>query len=225
MNQILFDKNNNEATKDTIPAKKNYFKIYKFQILLSTCVLAIISLTSYYFYFWHELNNKEQISDTLKYSFNIQKLYSENNNYVPEKTLQDYISTNSNFSVIGLIEISKIDISYPILSNINDELLKIAPCRFYGPLPNEVGNLCIAGHNYKNSKFFSKLKKLKNGDTIKITDLSGNTVEYIIYNTFETNYEDISCINQDTNNKKEITLITCNNIKDTRTVIKAKERD
>lgn len=135
------------------------------------------------------------------------------------------MSNDSNFSVIGIVEIPKINISYPILSNINDELLKIAPCRFYGPLPNEIGNLCIAGHNYKNSKFFSRLKELENGDSIKIIGLNGDSIDYIVYNKLDTNYEDLSCISQDTNNKKEVTLITCNNTKDNRTVIKAKERE
>ncbi|MBO5479456.1 MAG: sortase [Clostridia bacterium] len=34
------------------------------------------------------------------------------------------------------------------------------------------GNLCIAGHNYNNYQFFSRLKKLKVGDIIYIYDLS-----------------------------------------------------
>ena len=51
-------------------------------------------------------------------------------------------------------------------------LLKIAPCRFYGPMPNEVGNICIAGHNYNSYKFFSRLKNLSIGDVITIFDLS-----------------------------------------------------
>ena len=225
MNQILFNENNSNNAKTPIVQKHSFIKIYRFKILLSLCLLVLTALIIYYFYFWNDLDNKEEFSDTLKYSFNIQQLYAQNSNYNTQKTLNDYIATSSNFSVIGLIEISKINISYPILSNINDELLKIAPCRFYGPLPNEIGNLCIAGHNYKNSKFFSKLKNLKNDDIIKITDLSGNSIEYIIYNKFETNYEDISCINQNTNNKKEITLVTCNNTQNKRTIIKAKERD
>lgn len=32
------------------------------------------------------------------------------------------------------------------------------------------GNLCIAGHNYKNESFFSNLSKLKIGDIIEIHD-------------------------------------------------------
>lgn len=219
MNQIIFDKNSTDTKH-----KKHSNIVYHFKILFILCIFLLIFLTWYYFYFWNQLDNKEKISDKLKDNFNIAKLYSQTQSYTAPKTLNDYISSDSSFSVIGLIDIPKINISYPILSNINDELLKIAPCRFYGPSPNEIGNLCIAGHNYKNSKFFSKLKNLEKQDIIKIIDLNGNTIEYIIYDKFDTNYEDISCISQDTN-KREVTLITCNNIKDNRTIIKAKERE
>lgn len=83
-----------------------------------------------------------------------------------------YVAEGNNFTVIGLIEIKSIGINYPIISSYNDDLLKISPCRFYGPMPNEIGNLCIAGHNYNSYKFFSRLKKLSNGDIITIFDLS-----------------------------------------------------
>ncbi len=223
MNQILFDKNINN---NYVASKASTNKIYIFRILFFICLFLIILLITYYCYFWYILNQKEDLSYSLKDSFNIRQLYSNvSYSYTTVRTLNDYVSSTSNFSVIGIVEIPKIDISYPILSSISDELLKIAPCRFYGPLPNEIGNLCIAGHNYKNSKFFSKLKNLEKNDIIKIRDLTGKNLDYVIYDIFETSYDDISCISQETNNKREITLITCNTQKDKRTIVKAKERD
>ena len=62
--------------------------------------------------------------------------------------------------VIGIIKINKIELSYPILSQTNDDLLKLSVCRFAGPMPNEVGNLCIVGHNYIDTRFFSRLNEL-----------------------------------------------------------------
>lgn len=64
------------------------------------------------------------------------------------------------------------------------------------------GNLCIAAHNYKNTKFFSNLSKLQNGDTIKIYDNSGISLEYEIYNIYKAKYTDISCTSQETNRFK-----------------------
>lgn len=86
------------------------------------------------------------------------------------------------------------------------------------------GNLCIAGHNYNSYKFFSRLKELKIGDTISIYDLSGKKTDYIVYNSYETDYDDLSCMSQDTNEKKEVTLVTCNNIKNKRRIIKASQK-
>lgn len=53
----------------------------------------------------------------------------------------------------------------------------------------------------------------------------GNKLDYKIYDSFETDYNNLSCTSQDTNGKKEITLITCNNIKNKRRVIKAYQKE
>ena len=90
-------------------------------------------------------------------------------------------------------------------------------------MPNKIGNMCIAGHNYNSYKFFSKLKDLKIGDKINIYDLYGKKITYSVYDSYEIDYTDLSPLNQDTNGKREITLITCNNIKNRRRVIKATE--
>lgn len=225
MNQILFGKseeNNIPYEKPIVKTKVGFFKVL---FLLS--ILLAFGVLLYYFYYLYHINTKEQLSSKLKDNFNLASLYAGmDTTYTAKKlTLNDYISEDSQFSVIGLIEIPKININYPILSYINEELLKIAPCRFFGPLPNEPGNLCIAAHNYNNYKFFSKLKNLKKEDSIFLYDLSGKKLEYIVYNIYDTDYHDLSCTAQETNHKKEVTLITCNNVKNRRTIIKAKERE
>jgi len=86
------------------------------------------------------------------------------------------------------------------------------------------GNLCIAGHNYKNNTFFSNLSKLELGDIIEIQDVFGYSIEYKVYDIYKSEQNDLSCTNQNTDNLKVITLITCDNINDNfRTIIKAKE--
>lgn len=224
MNQILFD-NKEDTNFDEKPVGKTKVKFFKVMFLLSL-LLATTTLL-YYFYYLYSIHSKEQLSNKLKDNFNLASLYAGiDTTYKSKKlTLNDYISEDSNFSVIGLIEIPKININYPILSYINEDLLKIAPCRFFGPLPNEPGNLCIAAHNYNNDKFFSKLKNLKKQDSIFIYDLSGNKLEYVVYDIYDTDYSDLSCTRQETQDKKEVTLITCNNVKNKRTIIKAKERE
>ena len=86
------------------------------------------------------------------------------------------------------------------------------------------GNSCIAGHNYKNDTFFSNLSKLENGDIIKIHDNNNNTIEYEIYEITRKEQNDISCLKQDTNNLKIITLVTCDSINyNYRIIVKARE--
>lgn len=131
-------------------------------------------------------------------------------------------SDGTSYYTIGVINIPSINVNYPILSTYTDELLKIAPCKFHGPNPNEVGNLCIAGHNYRNSKFFSKVPNLQLGDTIEITDLSGRMLTYTVYDKFIVNPDELACTSQLTNGKKEITLITCTNDNKQRHIIKAR---
>ena len=62
----------------------------------------------------------------------------------------------------GNIEIPAINLSYPFFSSLDNESLSISPCRFHGEMPPNDSNLCIAGHNYDNGKFFSNLSNLKN---------------------------------------------------------------
>ena len=115
---------------------------------------------------------------------------------------------------------------FVILNPTDDQLvawLKVSPCKFYGANPNEIGNLCIAGHNYRNKKFFSKVPTLVVGDKIEITDLSKNTMTYVIYDKYTVNPDDTECLDQITNGKRIVTLITCTNDSKQRVIVKAKE--
>lgn len=110
---------------------------------------------------------------------------------------------------IGKLEIPKINISYPIINICSDINLEVAPCRIAGPYPNTPGNLVIAGHNNWNKAFFSNLYKLKKGDLVYFTDISGRKLKYKIYDKYEVDENDLSCLEQDTNEQTEITLLTC----------------
>ena len=81
--------------------------------------------------------------------------------------------------------------------------------KYWGANPNEVGNMVVLGHNYKNNKFFGKLPQIEIGAIVKITDLKGKTLDYKVYDTYVIDPEDSSCTSQLTNGKTEITLITC----------------
>ena len=125
---------------------------------------------------------------------------------------------------IGKIEIPKINLEYGILNTCTDELLKLSPCYFWGAEPNEVGNFCVVGHNYRNNKFFSKVINLVEGDEIYITDLTGRKLTYAIYDKYVVEPNNKECTSQLTNGLKEVTLITCTNDSSQRVIVKAREK-
>lgn len=140
-----------------------------------------------------------------------------------------YTATNGNkYDYVGLITIPKIDIEYPILSECSDSLLKVSVCKFWGADPNQVGNLCIAGHNYRRKgKFFSDIEDLVYGDIVQIEDLDGNVVEYYVYDIFTVDPEDpssVDCTSQLTNGKREVTLSTCTDDNEQRRIVKCTEK-
>lgn len=132
------------------------------------------------------------------------------------------------YVVDGTITIPTLGIEYAILDGESDEeaeteeLLKMSPVKFHGPEINEVGNYCIVGHNYRNTKFFSKVPNLVNGDIIQITDSEGNMVEYAVYDKYTVDPTDVSCTSQNTDGQREITLITCTNDSKQRVIVKAR---
>lgn len=217
MNQILFSKFNQEISKEENRKRKNMLIVFKYQFTIS--IIIIFLCFAYYLYNLYSTKQKEKISKQLLSNFNINLLYSDTSNY--NTSIMEVEESNSKSFIIGLIEIKKLKIAYPILSEVSDELLRISTCRFYGPMPNEIGNLCIAAHNYNDTRFFSKIHQLNLGDSINIYDLQGNVQEYKVTNKYTITSTDTSCTNQDTNGNKEITLLTCNNITGYRLVVKA----
>lgn len=208
MNQIL-------NTKLKKKRKLNKF-FFKFQFTISILISFILICMIIYYIF--TLKKKEKISNNLIGNYNIYKLYSNGSqeDYVEEKEQAEN-------EIFGIIEIPKIGIRYPIFSHLNEELLKISPCKFYGESPKVNGNICIAGHNYNNSMFFSNLSLLNKNDEIYLYDNSNNKYVYTIFNLYEVKESDLSPIFDYNQSSKELTLITCNNINQNRFIIKAKQ--
>lgn len=121
------------------------------------------------------------------------------------------------------LNIPRLGIEYPVLSTWSEELLKLSVNKYWGPKPNEVGNYCIVGHNYKSGKMFGNLPAIANGDIIELTDLTGRTIKYAVYDRYQVSPTDTACTSQLTGGKKEITLITCKEYGQQRLVVKARE--
>lgn len=141
-----------------------------------------------------------------------------------------YVSSSGyRYKIIAKIEIPKINVTYSVLQGETgsieetEELLKISPVKFHGYDPNEVGNFCIVGHNYRNTKFFSKVPTLVVGDTIILTDLTKRTITYRVYDKHTVDPNDTSDTTQLTGGKKELTLITCTDDSKQRVIVRCRE--
>ena len=150
------------------------------------------------------------------------RFFYSNNGVVPSISQNENPQDEINgYKILGRIEIDKINVNQYILEKATEESLEIATAKLYGPNINEKGNFCIIGHNYKD--IFEGLKKLQKEDKFFVYDKKDNKVEYEIYEIQSVEPKDLQCLMQNTNNEKEVTLITCNIGAETRLVIKAKE--
>lgn len=194
-------------------------------IAITSCILIIkINITPKYdpkiyeevYSEYEDIIEKEQdteTGDTNDFNTNDENVTYKVSGITSEKNI---------YTVDGKITIPKIKIVYPIVNETTDEYLKVAPTKFTGPHMHEVGNYCIAGHNYKNDQFFSKLSQLEINDEVYLTSKSGKKMKYLVYDKYEVNERDLSCTNQNTNGRIEVTLITCTNQKQNRLVIKCR---
>lgn len=133
------------------------------------------------------------------------------------------------YNIIGIINIPKIKIEYPILAvetpspETTKEPMKFSIVRYGGGSVNDFGNLSIAGHNNYDGTMFGKTKNLEVGDIVKLTDLKKQTITYQIYHKFVTNPDDISVLTTSNQEVREVTLITCTNGNKKRLILKARE--
>ncbi len=233
------------------PELKRKKKMYKMLFVLS--IFLIILLFSAYIYAEYDRNKEEDISqDILSFmtTKNDETIVSSYENALVVKITQNiaediqngtteepehlqmatatstYTAPNGKkYETIGVVRIPKINITYPILSKTTDALMKVAPCKFHGASPNEVGNLCIIGHNYRRKGvFFSDVKTLVVGDIVEIQDLSQRVVQYEIYDIHTVSPKNVDDTTQKTNGRREVTLITCTDDSKQRIIVKCKEK-
>ena len=137
---------------------------------------------------------------------------------------QSNVVTYKGFTVLSRMEIPKIDLDLPVLERTTKNSLEQSIGVLMGPGLNQVGNTLIVGHNYRNGTFFSRNDELENGDSIYITDNSGQRVTYVIYKKYETGTGDFDYATREVDaNEREISLSTCTDDSKKRLIIWAKE--
>ena len=170
-NQEQCDVQNNYTSNLNNKHKKNFKLLFIFSILFLLLSLGFLLYKNI------KINNNNKLSENLNHNYNTLKLYSQKDPFnIP-------IGETEN-EIIGNINIPKINLSYSFFSSLDNESLKISPCRFHGNLPPAYSNLCIAGHNYENDQFFSNLSDLTYSDEIYIK-IEEKTYIYSVFNIYE----------------------------------------
>ena len=148
------------------------------------------------------------------------------NNTVSEKQKNivdvDIPDTVGGYNVLGQLVLEKIGVTQNILSKTEDESLKLGVTKFYGSQIDQPGNFCICGHNYTG--ILKELNQMSVGDEFYIiTKETKERVDYQIYDMYSCEPTDLSCLEQNQDGKREVTLITCNPGGLTRLICKARE--
>ncbi len=201
---------------------KNSLKLKIYKVIFSMLlIVAIVVIGMIAYKYLSEYKNEKESQETVEAFSNID--FSENTGESQEQL--EY----KGYKVIGIVKIPKINIEYPILEigNIDPENakepMKVSIIKYWGEKVNDYGNLSIAGHNNKSGTMFGKTKNLNKGDIVELTDLTGKTIQYSIYDIFTTTPNDVNILLPKDEYVREVTLITCTNGNRQRLILKAQE--
>ena len=117
------------------------------------------------------------------------------------KRLWDYVG-DSHKPRIGTLDIPRLNISLPIMSEWSDAKLKTAPCRYAGTAYRS--GFVISGHNYR--RHFGPLGRIAPGDRVTFTDVDGNV---FAYNVAEIQVLKPTAIEDMLSEKWDLSLFTC----------------
>lgn len=135
----------------------------------------------------------------------------------------EYIKSNME----GILEIAKINLEVPILSEATKKNLDISVSSIINTgKAGQIGNYCIAGHNSKYyGKNFNRLDEVEIGDNIKVND-GTSEYQYIVYDKLLVKPQEIWVL-KGNETHREITLITCDKIYNStqRLIIKGRMED
>lgn len=116
---------------------------------------------------------------------------------------------------VGMIEIPALDIKLPVTSTFTYELMKVAPCRYYGTPYKK--NMVIAAHN--SWYHFERLNTLKAKNKVIFTDAAGNRFVYRVDAIEALRPNSVKDV---TSGKWPLTLFTCTLDAQNRVVVRCK---
>ncbi len=200
--------------------------MYKTKIRKSKYIIIILILTILFFILFNiqsEENKKQEILAE-KVDSQIYENYISNESTDKVKTVEkeEIESEFKGYKVSSKLYVPKINLETYVLEEYSTKALLTSVTKFYGSNPNQIGNFCIAGHNYGPENMFQNIKNLDIDDEIYLTDINGNKMKYTIYDIYTVLPNDTKCLSQRTNGEIELTLITCTFDSEKRIIIKAR---
>ena len=127
------------------------------------------------------------------------------------------------YKVSARLIIPEIDLETYVLDSDAEEAMWLCPTKYFGPEPNEVGNYCIAAHNYDKENMFNHIIELEKGDKIFLLDNKHGQGTYQIYDIYKVKPSETQVLSQETNGETELTLITCSDYSSKRIIVKARK--
>lgn len=191
--------------------------------ILIVFILAIIGYTIYGIYKENTIKDYQAKQENIQNN-NIENNREEELKVEQPKDLELVKKEYKGYKVAAKLKIKKLDIDTYVLEEYTKPAMEIAVAKYFGPNANEVGNYCIAGHNYIRKNMFSKLGTLEVGDMFTLTDNYHGETNYIIYDKYKAKPTQTKALSQKTNGEKQVTLITCSDYSKKRIIIKAKEK-
>lgn len=203
-------------------------KVNKKKVVGVIFVIAIIVLSILYIY-KNSNDNKDDEQNVIDTSSQITNEVQETNSVSEEEKEKKYEDVDipeqvGGYDVLGQLVIDKIGVRQNVLSKTESGSLKLGVTKFYPPEVdiNEAGNFCICGHNWNN--ILKRLDEMNIGDQFYlITRETKERIDYEIYDKYSCEPTDLTCLDQNQDGNKEVTLITCNPGGLTRLICKARE--
>jgi len=194
--------------------RKGEIMLDKQKIIAGICIVCGIALIAVPFYWkWKGSNETDMLLQNFKQNVEAQK-DEENKEF--ETDVQATISEEANAllaqkNVIGIIEIEKLGIRYPIVKGCSSSELRYAIGHMSETAGiGKVGNCVLAGHNgSRYGTFFTHLNELMVGDVISLLNADGVIYEYEVAETFIVEPYKSSITKQ--GDIEELTLFTCAN--------------
>lgn len=204
----------------TIEKKINKKKVVGVIFVIIIIVFFVVNMLS------KKKDDEQEVNTSVELSNTPQNTTNDIQEEVEEKKYEDVDIPEKlgGYDVLGQLVIEKIGVRQNVLSKTENASLKLGVTKFYPPQVdiNEPGNFCICGHNWNN--ILKRLDEMEIGEQFYIiTKETKERIDYEIYDKYSCEPTDLSCLDQNQDGKKEVTLITCNPGGLTRLICKARE--